>query len=427
MNKNLLVKSGFILLVRAFGAGLTFIMIVLFARFLGTEDYGLFSLGLTLLGIVAVIARFGLDTVVLKQVSVNIEKNSPLAKGYLSSCILFVLIWGGLVSILVYMGSEFIGDNIFDKPRLEGVLKLFSFGVVPFSLIIILSETFKALRRPLFSSSIQSISIPAISIVMSIILYKTNLMTLDRLILGYISGVLISLIIALIFIRRVFPIIDGVKVRGKELIIQGWPMLLISSSGLIMSWTDIVVLGVFFDSKIVGIYSAAAKTVMMTSLVLIAINSITAPMYAKSFSENKLDEIENLAQSSTFILIIMAFLSSLFIYFFSEWIMSIFGESFISGATFLCILAIGQLVNVACGSVGYLLTMTGNEKKLRNIFTITGLINIAISVLLAEKIGAIGVAYATSLSLIIWNSWCVIEIKRTLGFWMLNPKFIYMQ
>ena len=52
--------------------------------------------------------------------------------------------------------------------------------------------------------------------------------------------------------------------------------------------------------------------------------------------------------------------------------MSIFGKGFIGGIWLLRILAIGQFINAVTGSVGYILTMSGHEKDIRNIAILNG-------------------------------------------------------
>jgi O-antigen/teichoic acid export membrane protein len=107
----------------------------------------------------------------------------------------------------------------------------------------------------------------------------------------------------------------------------------------------------------------------------------------------------------------------LFVLFFAEWILSFFGESFQSGALVLRILAIGQFGNVICGSVSMLLAMTGHAKALQRIVWATALMNIGLSVVLVQGMGALGVAIATAISVFTWNIWAFLTARKKLGFW----------
>ena len=190
-----------------------------------------------------------------------------------------------------------------------------------------------------------------------------------------------------------------------------------------MAWSDIIILGIYASSEDVGVYAAASRTVMVTALILIAVNAVTAPKYARFYKDGDYTSIAKLAQASSIVLLLLVLIPTLILVFFSEWIMSWFGHDYTVGATVLIILAFGQFVNVACGSVGYLLTMTGREKKLRNIFVAAATLNIALSVLSVKYFGVIGVAYSTAFSVMFWNVWAMIEVRKHLGFWSINFNF----
>ena len=63
----------------------------------------------------------------------------------------------------------------------------------------------------------------------------------------------------------------------------------------------------------------------------------------------------------------------------------------------------GQLVNVLCGSVGYILNMTENQNIFRNITIFAVVINIFLNLILIPMYGIIGAAIASAISLILWN------------------------
>ena len=61
--------------------------------------------------------------------------------------------------------------------------------------------------------------------------------------------------------------------------------------------------------------------------------------------------------------------------------------------------------------------MSGHEKTIRNVVLSTAAINVALSIILVQKYGVEGVAIATATSVVIWNAWMLISVKRYLGFW----------
>ena len=57
-------------------------------------------------------------------------------------------------------------------------------------------------------------------------------------------------------------------------------------------------------------------------------------------------------------------------------IMGWFGPSFVAGTWSLKILVLGQLVSALCGSVGYLMAMTGHQNKSVVVFGSAALTNL---------------------------------------------------
>jgi O-antigen/teichoic acid export membrane protein len=101
---------------------------------------------------------------------------------------------------------------------------------------------------------------------------------------------------------------------------------------------------------------------------------------------------------------------------FPHWLMWLFGDEFVAGAPLLRILAIGQFINVATGSVGYLLMMTGHEKDMRNSLLVVAPCSILLSLWLIPLYGATGAAVATALAIAGQNLLAVFWVRRRLGF-----------
>jgi len=289
--------------------------------------------------------------------------------------------------------------------------------IIPMTLTYIIAEAYKGAGYPILSSSLQVVIPPGIVLFFSFILWYIDGFNLKSAIEIYLIGFWLSVLVGVLYWRKIFQRTKGCLHPLLSLFHQGWPMLLVASGALILSWSDMIIIGIFLSEEDLGVYAVASRTVMVTMLVLIAMNSITAPKYARFFNENKLIEITRLAQMSSLILLTVVSIPTFIFMAFPNWVLGWFGVEYIVGSSILTILSVGQFINVSCGSVGYLLTMTGKEKVLRNIMLVTALINILVSLYLVKPFGLIGVAYATAFSVILWNIWAMIEVKKHLGFW----------
>ena len=60
--------------------------------------------------------------------------------------------------------------------------------------------------------------------------------------------------------------------------------------------------------------------------------------------------------------------------------------------------------------------MTGNEKSVRDAVIASVVVNLILTVILIPHFGGIGAAIATGTSLVALNIYCIIAIRKRLGF-----------
>ena len=100
---------------------------------------------------------------------------------------------------------------------------------------------------------------------------------------------------------------------------------------------------------------------------------------------------------------------------FPGFMMGLFGDEFRAGAPLLAVLAVGQFINVATGSVGYLLIMSGHEKWILNRSIFIAAISLALNLLLIPRFGTLGAAMATAISVASTNLIALYLVHKHLG------------
>jgi O-antigen/teichoic acid export membrane protein len=175
-------------------------------------------------------------------------------------------------------------------------------------------------------------------------------------------------------------------------------------------------LGIWEDAQAVAFFATAQRTAMLTSFILFAVNTIAAPKFAAMHAANDMQGVRRMAIMSVRMMLLVAVPTTLFIFLLPEWLMSMFGEGFSAAATALMILAAGQFVNIATGSVGYLLSMTGLEKKVRDNVLISGAVSVLLGLILIPIYGVIGAAVAYACGVASQNLLGVYQVKKHLGF-----------
>jgi|GEM_PF-2695851 len=421
--KEVLHKGTLAFVARVLGALSTFIATIYLARLLGVNNFGLFWLALTIITILSIFSRLGMDTLVLREVAKYENANtSGLARQITDSVFVIVLPISILLVSIILLFGDWVSEEIFSKPDISIPLNALTPFMLFLSLGFILGESFKGIRHTTMGVLLQHTAQPIIFL--TLIYAASFFIDLDLKSSAWIYSTA-GLITLVIFYTYWVNVTIQTKAPNMEnnsriLIKKGFPLLLISSAGLLLAWTDIIVLGIFSTAKEVGIYTAVAKTALITSLILAAFNAIVAPKFSLHFTKGDIKGLERLAKKSTRLMAFLVFAPTIFLLFLPEWILGWFGLNFIEGANALMILVIGQFISVSCGSVGHMLVMTKNEKIVQNITIGTAISNVILSILLVEPFGMVGVAIATMVSMIAYNLISLYYVRQRLGFWMLG-------
>jgi O-antigen/teichoic acid export membrane protein len=191
--------------------------------------------------------------------------------------------------------------------------------------------------------------------------------------------------------------------------------MLVSSFLVVIQRSDLILVGAMIGPEEAGIYNAASRTAALVSFILSAVNAIAAPTIAKLYAEEKHNAMKELAKKIAQYVFWPSFIISLVLVLGSGFILSLFGSEFVEGKTILIILIVGQLVNASVGSVGYFMNMTGNQDQSAKVFGVSAVINILLNIVGIYLYGAVGAAVATAISMMIWNLWLYVLVKKNLN------------
>ncbi|MGB2337140.1 MAG: lipopolysaccharide biosynthesis protein, partial [Alcanivorax sp.] len=182
---------------------------------------------------------------------------------------------------------------------------------------------------------------------------------------------------------------------------------------------SVMIAGWFLSDQGLGLFKSAQQTGMLIAFILVVINAIFPPRFAALYYQGKHAELSRLARQGSLLGIGIAAPLLLVCLLFPEWVLHWFGEEFRQGAPLLRVIALAQLVNVAAGSVGFLLNMTGHEKVMRNIALICNALGLLGFWLLIPLLGPMGAALALAFVLVCQNLAALVFVWRMLGIWTL--------
>jgi O-antigen/teichoic acid export membrane protein len=156
------------------------------------------------------------------------------------------------------------------------------------------------------------------------------------------------------------------------------------------------------------------------------VNQIFAPTIADLHARKEHELLARLFQSLTKWVLGLTLPLALVVMVFARPLMRIFGHDFESGWPILIIGTAGQLVNCGVGSVGYLLLMSGNEKRLIKVQAAMAALTVLACVIMVPKLGMVGAAAAAALTNVGTNAWNLLEVRKGLGISPYNRSYWHL-
>ncbi len=401
--------------LKVLAAGLAFGLNVVLARLLGAEGSGIFFLALTIVLVAAAVGRVGMENALVRFIAAN-TSTGQLGKvlGVYKMSMLFSIFMSAVITVFLYLLVPWLSKVVFTKPDLAIPLTIMVFAVIPMALLALHAHALQGLREIVASISVLSIGVPMLTCLIAMLFVPSY--GVDAAAWGYIAATIITLLAGRWLWLKATVTCDThtAEFDSSELLATSMPLFGVVVMNLVITWSPMFVLGIWESSKNIGIFSAANRTAMLTSFILVAVNSIAAPKFAALYQQGDFESLNSVVKSTTKIVVLISIPVLLLFILIPEDILSIFGKQFEEGSIVLMILASGQFVNVATGSVGYLLMMSGNEKIMRNNMVLCAGLCIALNTISIPIYGVMGAAVSTATVLSLQNIISVVLVWKRL-------------
>lgn len=424
----LLKGSSTSLFLKILGMMFGYAAMLFITNYYGAEEWGIYSLSITLLSIAILIPKFGFDNAVVRIVTeLNITNNKAEIATVLKKVFIISITISLIIIVLLNVFSEALVYKVLKEPKMKPYIALITYILLPTVLLVIISATFQALKKTILFMLFQTALINIVFLLLLIVFYFIEIKI--KIFEVYLYATLGALFIgSIIFFKVLNKMKEGnigsQKYTYSKIASISFPMMLSSSFALLMGWSDILMLSYYKTTVDVGIYNSSLRLAALSGITLIAVNAIATPKFVEFYSKKDMSGLKNTVQKSTKIIFFISTPFLLILVVFSRQILNFFGEEFVVGYLVLIYLCLARFINAISGSVGYIMQMTNQQRTYQNIIIIAFLINLMLNFLLIPKYGFNGAAIASSIAMVFWNITLVIIIKRKLGFWTIYIPFI---
>lgn len=413
------------LIIKVIGLSLTYLLQIFLAQWMGRTEYGIYEFVMSCSLLLAIPASLGLPHTVLRlipeyRVKQDWERLQGLMRG---SCLLIVLASLGLT--LIAMGGIVAVNHFY--PFVYATPLLLGMGLVLLQALVSLQqEAARAMEDIPLAFVPSQILFPLLVLGSGFLLLQRYEVLSSLLMIGiatFMFLVVVGCQLGFLWQKLKHEFVPATPVYAyREWLKIALILLIQQASSGVLSQTDTIMIGSLLGPESAGIYNAAIKTSLWTSFVLQIVNMVAAPMFTTLYTQGDMSGLQKVVSLVTMWIFYPTIMIAFCLMTFTEPILGLFGSGFIAANWSLKVLVLGQLVNALCGSVGYLMIMTGHQNQSFRVIACSALLNVILNAILIPFLGIVGAAIATSLTMIVWNVWLSILVVKYIG---VRPSIFY--
>ncbi|MFB6187851.1 MAG: flippase [Halobacteriaceae archaeon] len=343
--------------------GLGFLTRVVMARYLPVDGYGNVVIGLSVLNLFGIAALVGMPNALSRYLPRQETTNER--RSILVSTFQIVGVFSLTLAISVYLAADLLAILVFGDQGLVWIIRIFA-GILPFYAMFRLSlGGFRGYEATYPRIILQNVLRPGLQLA-GIVVF---------VLIGYgTTGIAFAYGIAFV----------GVAASG--------------AINMIAKHSDLIILGIYKPSSLVGIYDVTFKMAVFLPLLFTpALGYLFTPIMSRLDANTELQRMDELYTVMTRWLVVAAFpIFALLFMFPGQSLGFFFGANYQGGQTALRILLIGFMIGLLPGMTGNFLTAVGETKLLMFISTGTMLLNVVVNIVLIPSYGIVGAAIATA-------------------------------
>ena len=372
----------------AISAVISFVITVYIARLLSVSDFGSYITVISFVTLFGIFTDFGINTVIIREGAKNPEDThnlifSAMGLKYLMS----------LASMLAVILFALFTPYSFE---VKALIVLMSITLLMGGIGSMFSAVFNIYQDMKYISIIQIAERTTFASFAFIFLIAG--LGVPGVILAIIIAAFVSLMLSFVLSRRIHyyklnfrPILD------YTILMPAFWFGIAGLLGTVWQRVDTIMLSLLTNMTQVGLYTPAVNYVGIGDMAVLALTGAFFPIVSRMVHERRISKKELSKYLGYFAaagLVIVAVTYA----FGGELMILAFGPKYAESIVFINILIIGFAVNLVTIPTSLLLDATNNQKvHVLNATYLTG-VNVGLNLILIPALGALGAAYATTIS-----------------------------
>ncbi len=258
------------------------------ARLVGPSSFGLLTVSLTTLVLIADIVDIGTNTGLIRFVSSNLTTDRNKAYRFLKLSLEIKLIVWLITFVVIFSLAPFLATNIFHKSSLVSPLRLVGFGVGGALLFTFATSMLQAFQK-YFLWSLVNITTNFLRLLLILILGFYLKLNVQSSLATYIALPMFGFFMTLLLVpaREIFSAKSEFLLL-KELLKYNLPVAIFTIIAAFSSKLDTFLSATLLSSREVGIYGAASQLVQVVPQVVAGLGLVAAPKFSSFTSEHQM-------------------------------------------------------------------------------------------------------------------------------------------
>lgn len=361
---------------------------------LGIVDAGAFYILFSFLTLAAGLGRFGIDRALTREVARTMALGAPaLCRATILHGLRLIALFSVAAMLILAALAPLLATHLFARPDMLMPCIYAAITAVPLCLSAGVGGALAGLHRVSLSQMIYSWLWPALFCLLALMVP----LDLERALLLVLVATSIAALLSALLLWRYMPRAGTEAGAGSSprLLGLGWSLFSTDIVQLMISALPALALGMFAGEAAVGAYALAWRLALILNLLVVAIGAMASPRFADQSARGDMAGLQRTARHALALVLLLGALPALVLAVGAPWLLPLFGKGFDSGVDTLRLLLVGQLILMATATTPELLGMTGHERAIHRVNSLSILLYLPLLCLLSWTMGANGAAIAT--------------------------------
>jgi len=400
--------ASFVFLCRSAGAVLVFVTQIFMARWMGAEQLGPYVFAFSSCLLLATVAGLGMPTAAIAIIGYALNANrSDLIRGFIRRSGQ-IMVSVGILLAVVGCAVTLLSDQVVPVERQAAML--FAFVTIP---VFCFSSSRAGVALGLswiaMSTAPNTVFRPLLFLgLMTAVWFMSGSLTAEIAMQLQLLAVAVMTAGQWLLLRRGlnkhFP--DRTMAFETPVWIRtALPLLIITLFTNFFLELNVVVAGMSLPTNELAIFNAGFRVAALIAFGIAAVDTIMMPSVSKLHAASETDALQRIVSNAAKLRLWGAVAVSVPLFFFGEFLLSLFGEEFVPGFSALLILTGAQLISAAFGPAARLLSVTGYQDHCLGVSAVSLVAIIILQPLCIGLWGINGAAVAVCAVTLLQSAW----------------------